>query len=178
MDHMLLSWFGEVFGSESEDYRALADGIKENPERISRAYQDLLSGARTDPLTLLKPVRDLEAGEVHGLVQVGDIPFVSMCAHHFLPFFGTATVAYRPGTRIIGIGKIPRMVDCLARRFQLQETLTELIAGTLFRGADAEGAWARLNAQHLCMSHRGPTAITAMTTTSHGVGVLAGHSAP
>ncbi|MEU8799796.1 GTP cyclohydrolase I [Spirillospora sp. NPDC048819] len=175
---MLLSWFGEVFGRESDDHAILADGIKEDPERISRAYRDLLSGGSTDPLTLLKPVKQLAEGESHGLVQVGDIPFVSMCAHHFLPFFGTATVAYHPRSVIIGIGKIPRMVDCLARRFQLQETLTELIVDTLFRGADAEGAWARLSAQHLCMSHRGPTAVTAVTTTSHGLGVLAGRTAP
>ncbi|WP_049563837.1 GTP cyclohydrolase I [Nonomuraea sp. SBT364] len=176
MDEILLDWCGKVLGPSSPGYAVLSRSIEENPSRIGNAYRDLLAGEQIEPLSLLKPVVRIEDGETHGLVEVKDIPFVSMCSHHFLPFFGTAAVAYLPGNTIIGLGKIPRLVDCLARRFQLQEILTKQIADLLMAGAGAQGTWASLTAQHLCMSHRGPGAVTSSTTTSYGVGVLAGRT--
>ena len=106
------------------------------------------------------------------MVEVSEITFYSMCAHHFLPFFGTASVAYLPGTRILGLGKLPRLVDALSRRFQIQEDLTRDIATVLCESGGAHGARVITHAAHLCMCGRGPSQPSSRTTVEVTVGDL------
>lgn len=141
----------------TDDPRALAwfDDPESEP-RIRRAYEALLCGYAIDPASVLKTTRKLDADESRGLVTVNDVRFFSICAHHFLPFFGRASVSYLPGDRILGLGKLPRLVDVLSRRFAIQEDLTRDIAHTLMTAGGARGARVVTDAQHLCMCSRGP----------------------
>jgi GTP cyclohydrolase I len=156
-DPRALRWFDEA-GAE---------------DRIARAYQQLLSGYGTEPASILKTTREVDPREVVGVVEVGEIRFFSMCAHHFLPFFGTAKVAYLPGDRILGLGKLPRLVDALARRFSIQEDLTRDIAAVLCDHGGARGARVITDAAHLCMCGRGPSQPTSRTTVEITLGSLA-----
>jgi GTP cyclohydrolase I len=132
-------------------------------ERIVRAYRELLAGYDVEPASVLRTTRPVGKGEVVGVVEVSEIAFFSMCAHHFLPFFGTASVSYLPGARILGLGKLPRLVDAIARRFQIQEDLTRDIARTLVE--DGGAVWAKVvtDAAHLCMCSRGPSQPSSRT---------------
>jgi GTP cyclohydrolase I len=141
-------------------------------ERIARAYRELLSGYAIEPASVLRTTRLVSSDEVVGVVEVSDISFFSMCAHHFLPFFGTASVAYRPGTRIIGLGKLPRLVDAYARRFQIQEDLTRDVAETLLNDGGAKGVRVVTRASHLCMCGRGPSQPSSETRVEVVVGVF------
>lgn len=158
----------------TDDPRAMAWFDSEEAEpRIRRAYRDLLSGYQTDPKTILKTTRELDPDEVRGVVEVTDITFFSICAHHFLPFFGQAHVAYLPGTRILGLGKLPRLVDAVSKRFRIQEDLTRDIAEILMEPGGARGARVRTEAQHLCMCGRGPNQPGAVTSVEIALGELA-----
>jgi GTP cyclohydrolase I len=114
----------------------------------------------------------LEDGERPGSVEVNDISFYSICAHHFLPFFGEVDVAYVPGDRILGLGKLPRLVDALARRFQIQEDLVREIAQVMMDSGHARGVRVRARAQHLCMCSRGPSSQTSITHTEFSLGSM------
>ncbi len=125
----------------------------EAPERATEAWVDsLLSGYRDDPVELLRPTWPERSGD---LVAVSGIPFVSVCAHHLLPFFGRAWVAYVPDQELTGLSRIEEMVRCLSRRLQLQEKLGEEIAEALMCGVGARGAACVLEAEHLCVFARG-----------------------
>jgi len=143
-------------------------------DRIARAFRELLSGYQLDPSAILKTTRMLEPGEKPGLVEVNAISFYSLCAHHFLPFFGEIDVAYVPGDRILGLGKLPRLVDALSRRFQIQEDLVREVAQVLMENGHARGARVRARAQHLCMCSRGPSSPTSTTVTEFALGSLDG----
>lgn len=122
-------------------------------ERSSEAWAEaLLVGYRTDPAEVLSGTFDEVSGD---LVTVSSIPFVSVCSHHLLPFFGSAHVAYLPGDRLLGLGRIEELVYCLSRRLQLQERLGEQITEALVSGLDARGAACILEAEHLCVFARG-----------------------
>ncbi len=161
--------------SVTSDPRALAwFGEEESEDRIVRAFKQLLSGYELDPATILKTTRMLGPDEQSGWVEVKDITFHSLCAHHFLPFFGTVDVAYEPGDRILGLGKLPRLVDAYARRFQIQEDLVREVAQEMMATGHARGVRVRSTARHLCMCSRGPSNHTAETTTEFALGSLAG----
>ena len=156
------------------DPRALAWFDAEECEpRIRRAYRDLLSGYEVDPASVLKTTRMLDDSEARGVVTVSDITFFSICAHHFLPFYGHATLSYLPGRRILGLGKLPRLVDALARRFMIQEDLTAQLAEVLMQAGEARGARVVTDARHLCMCSRGPSQPGASTRVEVGLGELA-----
>jgi GTP cyclohydrolase IA len=142
---------------------------KECEQRIVKAYRELLSGYDTDPSTILNVTRSVE-GPHQGVVLVRDINFYSLCAHHFLPFFGTVRIWYQPGNRIIGLGKFPRLVDAYARRFQIQEDLVKQIAEEIFATGGARGVLVHSTARHLCMCSRGPGDDTVVTETSYECG--------
>jgi len=156
------------------DPRALAwfDGDECEP-RIRRAYRDLLSGYEVDLASVLKTTRMLEDDEPRGVVTVSAITFFSICAHHFLPFFGHASLAYLPGKRILGLGKLPRLVDALSRRFMIQEDLTAQLAETLMQAGEARGVRVITDARHLCMCGRGPAQPGASTRVEVALGELA-----
>jgi len=167
----LVEWLAK---SVTDDPRALRWFAEEgSEERIARAFKELLAGYALEPGAILKTTRMLEAGERPGLVEVKDIAFHSLCAHHFLPFMGTVDLAYEPGDRILGLGKLPRLVDCFARRFQIQEDLVREVAHEMMASGHARGVRVRSRAQHLCMCSRGPSKESAITHTEFSLGSLA-----
>ena len=167
----LVEWLAKAV---TDDPRALRWFAQEgSDDRIARAFKELLAGYEVEPSTILKTTRMLEPGERPGLVEVKDIAFHSLCAHHFLPFLGSVDVAYEPGDRILGLGKLPRLVDCYARRFQIQEDLVRDVARELMDSGHARGVRVRSRAQHLCMCSRGPASQTAITHTEFSLGTLA-----
>jgi GTP cyclohydrolase I len=166
----IADWVAE---SVTNDPRAL-QWFKEPEceERIRKAYRQLLAGYQIEPGQLLKTTRPVGPHERVSLVEVKGIHFYSICAHHFLPFFGTMSVKYLPGTKIIGLGKLPRLVDAYSRRFQIQEDLVKEIAHELMRSGGARGAEVRSEGRHMCMCSRGPSDPGAITETVYTVGTL------
>jgi GTP cyclohydrolase I len=141
------------------------DGLTKTPERVAKAYTELVAGMRQDPAEILSTTFDLGHDE---LVVVRDIRFNSLCEHHMLPFFGTAHVAYIPSStgQITGLSKLARLVDVFAKRLQVQERLTTQIADALVDELNASGALVVVDAEHLCMSMRGAHQPGSRTLTS------------
>lgn len=144
-------------------------GLLATPSRVADAYEEFFVGLGQDPAEQLGEGVPLE-GHDPETVLLRDIAFRSICEHHLLPFVGVAHVAYLPGERVVGLGRIPRVVETLASRPQLQERLTEEIADTLQHGLDARGVLVILDAQHQCVSARGvrQTESTTVTVASRG----------
>lgn len=140
----------EVIAAIGDD--AAREGLRETPERIARMYAQLFSGLAEDPLAVLQ--RGFEEDHKE-MVVLKDIPFYSMCEHHFLPFHGAAHVGYVPEGRIVGVSKLARVVDILARRPQMQERLTSQIADAIMEGLHPDGVAVVIEAEHLCMTMRG-----------------------
>jgi GTP cyclohydrolase IA len=135
--------------------------------RVARAYEEMLGGLRSaEPDVSTFPNTNRHAG----MVSVTDVPFYSICAHHFLPFFGTAHVGYVPHDRLVGLSKLARVVDFYARRPQLQENLTEEVATLLDERLAPAGLIVSLEARHLCMEMRGISkpGVTTRTTAVRG----------
>jgi len=128
------------------------EGLAETPRRIAEMYAELFSGLCQDPLEVL---RGGFQGEKDEPVILRDIPFYSLCEHHFLPFYGVAHVGYVPNGHLVGISKIARALDILARRPQVQERLTRQLAECILEAVDADGVGVVLEAEHLCLSMRG-----------------------
>lgn len=128
------------------------EGLRDTPRRIAEAYAEVFGGLHIEATGLLKV--GFEEGHDE-MVILRDIPFFSMCEHHFLPFIGSAHIAYVPRGRVVGISKIARLVDAIARRPQLQERLTSQIADTLIDALDPDGVGVAVEAEHLCMTMRG-----------------------
>jgi GTP cyclohydrolase I len=145
----------EILAAIGED--PARSGIANTPARVAESYAEFFSGVDVDPLTHLSDTKklDLAPDELGELVLVRDIEFRSMCEHHLLPFVGVAHVAYIPSRRIVGLGKIPRVIETLASRLQLQERLTEEIAQALQDGLEPHGVLVVLDAKHDCVSARG-----------------------
>ncbi|MDR9459290.1 MAG: GTP cyclohydrolase I FolE [Dehalococcoidia bacterium] len=128
------------------------EGLKDTPRRIADMYADIFSGLDMDPRDAL--VVGFDEGH-HEMVILKDIPFYSMCEHHFLPFFGLAHVGYIPKGRIAGASKVARAVDILAKRPQLQERLTTQIAEAMVEALKPNGVAVVIEAEHMCMTMRG-----------------------
>lgn len=147
------------------------EGLRDTPRRVAASYVELFSGLGEDPQRLLEVGFDSE--DHHEMVIVKDIPFTSMCEHHFLPFYGRAHVGYIPQGRIVGISKIARLLDVLARRPQVQERLTEQVAAALCEGGlCASGAAVVIEAVHLCVTLRGAKKPGSRVVTSATRGTL------
>ena len=144
------------------------DGLKRTPERVARMYAELLAGYQTDPATMVNDaIFDVKYDE---MVIVRDIEFYSLCEHHLLPFMGRVHVAYLPNGKVVGLSKIPRVVDLLARRLQVQERMTRQIADFIRDLLHPQGVAVVVEALHLCMMMRGVQKHNARMTTSamHG----------
>lgn len=128
-------------------------GTLRTPERFGKALQQLLSGYETKVSDVIG--EGVFPSESNGLVSVRDIEFYSMCEHHMLPFWGKVSVAYYPGEKIVGLSKIPRLVNLFARRLQVQERLTQQVADALNEALKPRAIVVRATAQHLCMMMRG-----------------------
>jgi len=171
----LTNWLAEHV---TDDPRALRWFDTPDAEgRIARCYKELLSGYEIDPSTILNTTRTLDASESPGRVEVKDIAFYSICAHHFLPFFGHVSICYVPGDRILGLGKLPRLVDAYARRFQIQEDLVRDIAHEMMRSGHARGVLVKSEATHLCMVSRGPQSPASVTHAEIALGCLVDQNA-
>jgi GTP cyclohydrolase I len=131
---------------------ASREGLVETPERIARMYAELFSGINQDPADVLRRGFEEQHKE---MVILKDIPFYSLCEHHFLPFHGSAHVGYVPEGRIVGVSKLARVVDILARRPQMQERLTSQVADAIMDGLHPDGVAVVIEAEHLCMTMRG-----------------------
>lgn len=128
------------------------EGLVETPDRVARMYAEVFAGLNQDPRAYLQKLFTQKYDE---LVLVKDIRFESFCEHHLLPFIGSAHVAYIPNGRVVGLSKIPRVVDALAKRPQLQERLTEELADLLMGELGAKGVAVVIEASHSCMTIRG-----------------------
>lgn len=144
------------------------EGLVGTPGRIARAYEELLAGYRTDPVELLNNA--LFDVDYDDMIVVRDIEFYSLCEHHMLPFVGRAHVAYIPQGKVVGLSKIPRIVDLFSKRLQVQERLTRQIADFLCEAVNPLGAGVVVEAFHLCASMRGVKKHDARMTTSAMVG--------
>ena len=140
-------------------------GLASTPQRVAQAYGDFFAGLDEDPLTHLADTVELEPDQRGELVLLRDVDFRSICEHHLLPFTGTAHLAYVPRTKVVGLGKLPRVVETLASRPQLQERLTEQVADALQEGLDALGVMVVLDAVHGCVSARGVRQAKSSTVT-------------
>jgi GTP cyclohydrolase I len=146
------------------------EGLLETPRRVEKSLRFLTSGYDTDIDTILNNA--LFTVEYNEMVIVRNIDFYSMCEHHMLPFFGKCHVAYLPDRRVIGLSKIPRVVDVFARRLQVQERLTKQIAETIRDKVHPHGVAVVMEATHLCMAMRGVAKQNSVTVTSAMLGVF------
>jgi GTP cyclohydrolase IA len=128
------------------------EGLRRTPDRVARMYEEVFAGLREDPARHLKAVFTERYDE---MIALRDIAFYSMCEHHLMPFTGRAHIAYVPDGRVIGISKLARIVECFARRPQVQERLTSQIADLLMDGLGAKGVAVVIEASHACMTIRG-----------------------
>jgi GTP cyclohydrolase I len=146
------------------------NGLLETPRRVEQSLQYLTSGYAADIDAVINGA--LFPVEYNEMVLVRDIDFYSLCEHHLLPFFGKCHIAYIPDGRVIGLSKIPRLVDVFARRLQVQERLTSQIAETFLQQVHPLGVAVVMEATHLCMAMRGVQKQNAITTTSAMLGVF------
>ena len=146
------------------------EGLLKTPERVSKALAFMTSGMDTNPSDILTSALFTEENDE--MVIVRDIEVFSLCEHHMLPFFGKAHVAYIPDGKIVGLSKIPRVVDAFARRLQVQERLTEQIRDCIHETLKPKGVAVVIEAQHLCMQMRGVEKQGCVTTTSAFTGAF------
>jgi len=151
------------------------EGLRLTPERIARSYEEMLAGYRTDPLDLINNA--LFDVDYDDMVLVRDIEFFSLCEHHMLPFVGRAHIAYIPKGKVVGLSKLPRIVDLFSRRLQVQERMTRQIADFLCSAINPLGAGVVVEALHMCSMMRGVKKHDARMTTSTMVGSFRTNSA-
>ena len=144
------------------------EGLQRTPERVARMYAELLSGYNTDPIAVVnEAIFDVKYDE---MVIIRDVEFYSLCEHHLLPFMGRVHVAYIPDGKVLGLSKIPRIIDIFARRLQVQERMTRQIADLIRDLIHPQGVGVVVEGVHLCMMMRGVQKHNARMTTSamHG----------
>jgi GTP cyclohydrolase I len=154
--------YSSIISNLGEDVER--EGLKKTPERVAKAMQFLTHGYDLNPAEILKSA--MFAEDYRQMVIVKDIEVFSMCEHHMLPFFGKAHVAYIPNGHIVGLSKIPRIIDAFARRLQVQERLTTQIRDCIQDTLNPLGVAVVIEAQHLCMQMRGVQKQNSVTTTS------------
>jgi GTP cyclohydrolase I len=146
------------------------EGLLKTPERVARMYEYLTKGYRQNIDEVMNGAVFEE--KYSEMVIVKDIDFFSMCEHHLVPFFGKCHIAYIPNGRIVGLSKMPRIVEVFARRLQVQERMTQQIADTLYQHLNPMGVAVVMEAQHLCMIMRGVEKLNSTATTSAMLGAF------
>lgn len=164
------SAFREIIEAIGEDPGR--EGLLETPARVARMYGELFEGLRIDPKSLLAVTFDVAHDE---MVILKDIPFYSICEHHFMPFHGVAAVGYIPDGKVVGLSKLARLVEVYARRPQIQEQLTGQIADALMDALRPGGVAVVIEAEHLCMTQRGVKKPGSRMVTSATRGVFRDH---
>jgi len=145
------------------------EGLQETPERVARMYAEIFAGLHLDPALHLQKTFTQKADE---MVIVKDIEFASCCEHHLLPFTGKVHIGYLPDGRVVGLSKLARTVDAVARRPQVQERMTEALADLIMNEVNPRGVAVIVEASHSCMTIRGVRKPGSMTTTSAVRGIL------
>ncbi|TWO28259.1 GTP cyclohydrolase I FolE [Campylobacter lanienae] len=140
------------------------DGLINTPKRVAKAYEFITQGYNQSPIEILGDA--MFESSNNEMVLIKDIEFYSICEHHLLPIIGRAHVAYIPDGKVVGLSKIPRMVNIYARRLQIQEQMTEQIAQALQEAINPKGVGVVVEARHMCMEMRGVEKINSVTTTS------------
>jgi GTP cyclohydrolase IA len=151
-------------------------GLRETPARVDKAWRHWTSGYAQDPAKILKVFED-GADRYEELIVVQGIPVYSHCEHHMAPFFGTASIGYVPNGKIVGLSKLTRLVECFARRLQVQERLTVQIAEALMTHLEPRSVGVVLQCRHLCMESRGIQATGEETVTSVLLGEIRDNAA-
>jgi GTP cyclohydrolase I len=146
------------------------EGLVKTPERVARSYEFLASGYQQDPHEVIGDALFTE--DYSEMIIVRDIDFFSLCEHHMLPFYGRAHVAYVPDKHIVGISKLARLVECYARRLQVQERMTSQIAGFIQDKLKPLGVGVVIRAEHMCMRMRGVQKPNSSVVTSSLLGVF------
>jgi len=162
----------EIIAAIDED--PAREGLVDTPARVARMYGELFEGLRIDPRTYLSVTFEASQDE---MVILRDIPFYSVCEHHFMPFHGIAAVGYIPDGRVVGISKLARVVEGYARRPQLQERLTGQVANALMETLHPDGVAVVIEAEHLCMTQRGVKKPGSRMVTSATRGTFRQHQA-
>jgi GTP cyclohydrolase I len=180
VDWIVFPWEGDSDGSINDAVVRLLQfigedpnrgGLLETPARVAKAWKEMTTGYGQDPHSILKCFED--GGESYDeMILERGILFYSNCEHHMLPFFGTADIAYLPNGKVLGLSKIPRLLEIFARRLQGQERLTVQVADSLFEGLGAKGVGVRISARHLCMECRGVNKQETVTVTTALRGVF------
>ncbi|HAW63795.1 MAG TPA: GTP cyclohydrolase I FolE [Alistipes sp.] len=160
--------YAAILGLLGEDVGR--EGLVKTPERVAKAMSFLTKGYRVDPLSILRSAMFRE--EYKQMVLVKDIELYSLCEHHMLPFYGKAHVAYIPNGYITGLSKIARIVECYARRLQVQERLTVQIRDCIQEALNPMGVAVVIEASHMCMQMRGVEKQESATTTSAFTGIF------
>lgn len=146
----------EAMGQNLDD-----EGLHDTPSRVAQAFEELTSGYSMDP----KRILEVEFNETTGMIVAKDIGFFSLCEHHLLPFFGRVHIGYIPNSKIVGISKLVRLVDCFSRRLSLQERITRQIADSLDKYLKPSGVIVVAEASHMCMRMRGVRNSSQITTS-------------
>ncbi len=160
--------YADIIKNIGEDSKR--EGLVKTPERAAKAIQFLTHGYAQDPIKILKAALFKE--DYNNMVLVKNIELYSLCEHHMLPFYGKVHVAYIPNGYIVGLSKIPRVVDVFARRLQVQERLTHEILDSIDKALKPQGVAVVVEAAHMCMMMRGVEKQNSMTTTSAFRGVF------
>lgn len=142
----------------------MRDGLLDTPSRVVRSWSELYAGYSMDPAKIL--ARTFDRGTYDQMIVLRDIDFFSACEHHLLPFSGVAHVSYIPGERVVGLSKLARLVECFARRLQIQERMTEQIADALEKHINPRGVAVVVEGRHSCMLARGVNKKQGVMTTS------------
>jgi len=140
------------------------EGLRKTPHRVAKAYEFMMQGYKQDPQEILRQAMFETSNDE--MVLVRDIEFYSLCEHHMLPFFGKVHVAYIPQGKVVGLSKIPRVVNVFARRLQIQEQLTEQIAEAIMKAINPKGVAVVTQARHMCMEMRGVEKVQSSTLSS------------
>ena len=157
----------QLLGFLGEDVKR--DGLRDTPARVVKALREMTDGYNHSPIEILGRTFDETSDE---MIIVRGIEFTSLCEHHLLPFIGTANVGYLPTDRVVGLSKIPRLVLCFARRFQIQERMTRQIAEAIDSALAPRGVAVTITARHLCMGCRGVKQPAAEMITSAMLGAF------
>lgn len=156
---VIVRWLLDAIGEDPA-----RQGLQRTPHRVARMYQELTAGYRTDPRELINGA--LFDVDYNDMVVIKEIEFFSLCEHHLLPFFGQAHVAYIPGEKVIGLSKIPRIVEMFAHRLQIQERMTQQIAALIDETLQPLGVGVVIQGRHMCTMMRGVRKAQATMVTS------------
>ncbi|MEY4503993.1 MAG: cyclohydrolase [Pseudomonadota bacterium] len=168
MNHTIQNSITDILKAIGEDPNR--EGLLKTPQRVEKSFEFLCSGYKQDPESILNDA--LFETNNSQMVLVRDIEFYSLCEHHLLPFFGRVTIGYIPNGKVVGLSKLPRLVDVFARRLQIQEQMTEQIADAIMHAIKPQGVGIMATARHLCMEMRGVEKRCSITTTSALRGVF------